>query len=151
MNVLKPQSNGLLTQGQIEILQVFRNLADAQHFYLTRGTVLAEFYFGHRRSFDLDLFTTESNLFLPFSRRMEEDLAQQSLAFKVIRRLESFAEFEFSWESDEVRVQLAYDSPYRFSQAIDTDLVKVNDYQDLVVDKLLAFFRRSEPRDAEIP
>lgn len=29
----------------------------AEHFYLTGGTALARFYFHHRESLDLDLFT----------------------------------------------------------------------------------------------
>ena len=30
-----------------------------QHFYLTGGTALARFYFHHRESLDLDLFTND--------------------------------------------------------------------------------------------
>lgn len=52
-------------------------------------------------------------------------------------------------EGEETRIQLAYDSPYRFGEPVESDLeAKVNDYKDLVVDKLLAFFGRAEPRDA---
>ncbi len=58
-------------------------------------------------------------------------------------------EFEVGTEEDSTRVQLAYDSPFRFEEPLDSDLgVKVNDYKDLIVDKLLAFFGRDEPRDA---
>jgi len=35
---------------------------------------LAEFYLGHRKSFDLDLFTSEKELILPFSRILEEEM-----------------------------------------------------------------------------
>jgi hypothetical protein len=58
-------------------------------------------------------------------------------------------ELEAGTGEDSTRVQLAYDSPFRFGEPLDSDLeVKVNDYQDLVVDKLLAFFGRVEPREA---
>jgi hypothetical protein len=138
----------LLTPAQKQILKASRQLPDASFFYLTGGTALAEFYLGHRRSFDLDLFTTERGIILPFSRVMEEEFRRQGLTIQVIRRLESFAEFEVSWKSESVRVQLAYDSPYRFAAPVETPLGRVNDYQDLIVDKLLAFFGRAEPRDA---
>ena len=45
-------------------------------------------------------------------------------------------------------MQFAYDSPYRFAPPLMTSLGPVNNFQDLVVDKLLAFFGRAEPRDA---
>ncbi|HOJ39909.1 MAG TPA: nucleotidyl transferase AbiEii/AbiGii toxin family protein [bacterium] len=48
------------------ILTDFSSLPDARHFYLTGGTALSEFCLGHRRSFDLDLFTREKNFLSPF-------------------------------------------------------------------------------------
>lgn len=144
----RPLSKGLLTEAQLKILQFFKSLPDAEYYYLTGGTALAEFYLGHRRSFDLDLFTTEAGLTLPFSRAMEERFQRERFSARAIRRLESFAEFEIVWEAEEVRVHLAYDSPYRLASPEETALVRVNDFQDLVVDKLLAFFGRAEPRDA---
>jgi hypothetical protein len=148
MNVRKPKSRGLLTKGQLEILTAFPELPDAERFYLTGGTALAEFYLGHRRSFDLDLFTAEHGLIVPFSRIAEARLLKKDFSVRVVRRLESFAELELGWEGEKVRVQLAFDSPYRFAPPVETSLVLVNDFQDLVVDKLLAFFGRAEPRDA---
>jgi hypothetical protein len=48
-----------------------------------------------------------------------------------------------------VRVDLALDSPYRFdSPAVSRYGVWINDWQDLSVDKLLAYYGRAEPRDA---
>lgn len=147
MQARAPQSRGLLTRAQQEILKTFQLLPDAHHFYLTGGTALAEFYLGHRRSFDLALFTTEQGIIIPFSRALEQHFAQRFMV-RVIRRLESFAEFELEWQGEIVRVQFAYDSPYRFAPPHETPLGRVNDFQDLVVDKLLAFFGRAEPRDA---
>ncbi|MCX5975766.1 MAG: nucleotidyl transferase AbiEii/AbiGii toxin family protein [Coprothermobacterota bacterium] len=36
-------------------------IPDLIQFYLTGGTALAEFYLGHRKSFDLDIFTGEES------------------------------------------------------------------------------------------
>jgi hypothetical protein len=138
----------LLTTAQRKILEAFRQIPDAERFYLTGGTALAEFYLGHRRSFDLDLFTIEQGLVLPFSRVAEERFRQASFTVNVIRRLETFSEFELIRQGEAIRAQLAYDSPYRFGPPVETSLGWINDYQDLVVDKLLAFFGRVEPRDA---
>jgi hypothetical protein len=147
-NVPKPQSKGLLSKAQLEILKALRKLPDAERFYLTDGTALAEFYLGHRRSFGLDLFTVEKGLVVPFSRIAEDHFPGEGFSVKIIRRFESFSELELGWEEDKVRLQLAFNSPYRFAPPVKTPLAVVNDYQDLVVDKLLAFLGRAEPRDA---
>lgn len=141
-------SKGIITPLQREIIRSFTGLPDSELFYLTGGTALSDFYLAHRKSYDLDIFTTEENLVLSFSRVFERRLAE-SFPLKVIRRLGSFAEFQVGVEGEETRVQLAYDSPHRFKEPEDSDLgMKVNDYWDLVVDKLLAFYGRAEPRDA---
>ncbi|MEW6554165.1 MAG: nucleotidyl transferase AbiEii/AbiGii toxin family protein [Actinomycetota bacterium] len=141
-------SKGIVTELQREVLRVFATVPDAGNYYLSGGTALADFFFAHRKSFDLDLFTGEEGLTLPFSRILE-DVLQRSLSVNTVRRLESFVEFEVGTDEDSTRVQLAYDSPFRFGEPLDSDLgVKVNDYKDLIVDKLLAFFGRVESRDA---
>jgi len=141
-------SKGIVTELQREILHVFATVPDASSFYLSGGTALADFFLAHRKSFDLDLFTAEEGLALPFSRILENVL-QRSLSVNTVRRLESFVELEVGMGEDSTKVQLAYDSPFRFEEPLDSDLeVKVNDYKDLIVDKLLAFFGRAEPRDA---
>lgn len=141
-------SKGIITEFQKEILHAFARLPDAEHFYLTGGTALADFYLAHRKSFDLDIFTTKEGLVVPFSRVFEKRL-QTQFSLKVIRRLATMVDFQLGTEGEETRVQLAYDSPYRFGEPVDSDVeIKVNDYKDLVVDKLLAFFGRVEPRDA---
>jgi len=141
-------SKGVVTELQREILHAFSKIPDAGSFYLSGGTALADFFFAHRKSFDLDLFTSEEGLVLPFSRILENEL-QQDLSVRIVRRFESFVEYEVGVGEDSTKVQLAYDSPFRFGEPLDSDLkVKVNDYKDLIVDKLLAFFGRAEPRDA---
>lgn len=144
----QPIRKGLLTRLQVTILKEIQHLSDVGRFYLAGGTALAEYYLGHRLSFVLDLFTTEQGLVVPFSRLAEGHLPKRDLGVAVMRRLESFVDLEVAQEENTVRVQFAYDSPYRFAPPVETSLGKVNDFQDLIVDKLLAFFGRAEPRDA---
>jgi predicted nucleotidyltransferase component of viral defense system len=142
------KGNGIITDLQREILLIFSTIPDSDMFYLTGGTALTEFYLAHRKSFDLDIFTTEKALVIPFSRAFEDEI-KKVFQIKVIRRLETFVEFEVSGKDGKTRVQIALDSPFRFENPVDSDIgIKVNDYTDLIVDKLLAFFGRAEPRDA---
>jgi hypothetical protein len=143
------QGKGIITGIQKKVLSIFSHFPDAQKFFLTGGTALAEFYLGHRLSYDLDFFTSESGLISPFSDAMQAELAKEGFTADLVRRFETFAEFKLSKDEDRTTIHLAYDSPFRFSPPVDTILgVKVNDYIDLIVDKLLTFFGRAEPRDA---
>jgi predicted nucleotidyltransferase component of viral defense system len=139
---------GVISPEQKAVAEAFSRIPDSTRFYLTGGTALAEFYFGHRRSYDLDFFTGDSGLVLPFSRQLESSLSGSGIAVRPIRRLNSFAEFSCACCGTETRLQLAYDSPFRFGPPEETDLgVLVNDYQDLAIDKLMAFFGRCTHRD----
>lgn len=51
-SILTPLQSRALTS-------LFRDYRELQAFCLTGGTALAGFYFGHRRSIDLDLFTID--------------------------------------------------------------------------------------------
>jgi predicted nucleotidyltransferase component of viral defense system len=143
------RGKGTLSEIQKRIVGSFQKGSDAPYFYLTGGTALAEFYLGHRKSYDLDLFTAEEGLILPFSRIVADRLQYDGLHVNVIRRFSSYAEFEVAYEDENTKIQLAYDSPFRFEEPVDSELgIKINDYKDIIVDKFLAFFGRAEPRDA---
>jgi len=143
------KGKAVISRLQKRVISTLINIADFSYFYLTGGTALAEFYFGHRKSYDLDIFTSHKGLILPFSRIIEEELEKEKFYINVVRRFESFAEFEISQQNEIIKVQFALDSPFRFEEPLDSELgIKINDYKDIIVDKLLAFFGRVEPRDA---
>ncbi len=142
------KGRGLLTPLQREFLQVFSRLQDADQFYLTGGTALTEFYLGHRLSFDVDLFTAQVELAQPVSRQVEA-LGRPDWQVSVTRRFSTFVELLVADREESLRVDLALDSPFRFEPSCPADVgVRVNDERDLCVDKLLAYYGRSEPRDA---
>jgi len=142
------KSKGIISELQKDVLNIFSNITDSKLFYLTGGTALAEFYLAHRKSFDLDIFTTEKELVLPFSYTFEEEI-KKFFSLRIVKKFTTFVEFEVSEKEKTTKIQLAYDSPFRFEEPVDSDIgVKVNDYKDLIVDKLLAFYGRAEIRDA---
>ncbi len=142
------KSKGIITNLQREILLISSKIFPTEMFYLTGGTALAEFFLGHRKSYDLDIFTVEKELILTFSHHLEEEL-RKKFSSNVTRRFETFVEFEVRSQNEITKIHLAYDSPFRFESPIDSDLgIKVNDYKDIITDKLLTFFGRVEPRDA---
>jgi hypothetical protein len=140
---------GLLTSIQQEFLAVFSELPDQSQFYLTGGTALAEYYLGHRLSYDLDFFTSVENLIIPTSYQIETVCRAKRLVLRVVRRFSSFVEFLLEKDDETLKIDLALDAPYRLEPLTKSpEGVLVNSYNDLRVDKLLAYYGRTEPRDA---
>ena len=146
---MKARNQGILTPCQEEILSVFVSLPDQEQFYLAGGTALAGFYLGHRLSFDLDLFTGEEKLVRPLATHFELALREAGFKVTVPRRFTTFIQFVVQRDGDSHKVDLAFDSPFRLAEPERTELgVFVESYQDLMADKTLAYYGRSEPRDA---
>ena len=140
---------GLLTPIQRAFLSAFAGLPDQTAFFLTGGTALAEFYLGHRLSYDLDFFTSQEPLILPFSYQVEALSQDHGVQVSVVRRFATYVEFLVTLDSESLRVDLALDSPFRFEAPHLCEYsVQVNSFADLKVDKLLAYYGRAEPRDA---
>jgi Nucleotidyl transferase AbiEii toxin, Type IV TA system len=140
---------GILSPLQKDFLNLFAEIHDQEYFYLTGGTALSEYYLGHRLSFDLDLFTSDADIILPFSYRVEQAIESKGLQVAVIRRFASFVELQITRAGDSLKVDFGLDSPYRFAPVEPGDSgVLVNDFRDIQADKTLAFFGRAEPRDA---
>jgi len=143
------KGRGILTPIQRNLLVEIGKNREASFFSLTGGTALAEFYLGHRRSYDLDFFTSERDLIIPFTKVIEENLLREQYTLSVIRRFETFVELEVNKEDESVGIHFAYDSPFRLEEPQLSELgVKINSYRDLIVDKLLTFFGRWKHRDA---
>jgi hypothetical protein len=78
---------------QKDSLTLFAQLPDQDQFYLAGGTALAEYYLGHRLSFDLDLFTGQAGLIQPVSYQFEQRCAAHGSQVTVTRRIAGYAEF----------------------------------------------------------
>jgi len=119
-------------------------------FYLTGGTALAMFYLHHRKSRDLDFFTSTEEIVLPFSHRLEERLRAGGMSVERQRGLHSFVELIVEQKGESTLIQLAQDSPFRFEPPQlfqDYPELKVDNLVDLASNKLLALFGRATLRD----
>ncbi len=144
-----PKPHGLLTPLQKIVLSTFSQIPDQGQFYLTGGTALSEYYLGHRISYDIDLFTSVDGLILPVSHQLENLSRLHNLIIQPVRRLATYVEFLITHEQETLKVDLALDSPFRFESTVSCATgFFVNNFTDLCVDKLLAYYGRSEPRDA---
>ena len=138
----------MLDELQKRFLEFFVREQLHKQFYFTGGTALAEVYFHHRRSFDLDFFTSDHfdyehliALMARFAR--EERLKEPQTERKYDRRLffftngqtlkVEFVRFEHP-QLDERRLWNAYG-------------ILVDSLNDMAANKTLALLDRQEPKD----
>jgi predicted nucleotidyltransferase component of viral defense system len=140
----------ILTNLQKEILLRFSELPDREAFYLTGGTALSAIFLKHRRSNDLDFFTSIEELILPLSQKLETSLIKEGFKVERSRGFHSFVELSVSLANDSTVVHFAIDSPFRFEQPFifkEIPGVNVDSLIDIATNKLLALFGRAELRD----
>ncbi|MCX5885418.1 MAG: nucleotidyl transferase AbiEii/AbiGii toxin family protein [Proteobacteria bacterium] len=140
----------ILTSLQNRILTLFSSLPDSEAFYLTGGTALSAFFLKHRRSNDLDFFTSVENLIDPFSRRLASTLEEEKFKVDRARGFHSFVELSVGSGTDSTIIHITLDSPFRFeepSQVTAISGAKVDSLIDIATNKLLSLFSRAALRD----
>lgn len=140
----------IINQSQQEILSLFASVSDSEKFYLTGGTALALFYLKHRQSNDLDFFTNESEIIIPFSHHLEKELKESGMQTQRRRGMHSFVEILASKNEGSTIIHLAKDSPFRLDavkEFPEYPKLKIDGLIDIASNKLLALFGRATLRD----
>lgn len=140
----------VLTDIQRKILAHLRDIPELDAFYLTGGTALSRFYLGHRKSNDLDFFTSEEELIQPFSLKIEDALKKEGVDVERKRGFRSFVELAVSARTESTIIHLALDSPYRLDSIVAAEEfpgLRIDSLRDLAANKLLALFGRATLRD----
>lgn len=140
----------IINKIQKAILSLFGQVLESNSFYLTGGTALAEFYLKHRRSNDLDFFTTTEEIIVPFSQRLEEALRADGMTVQRQRSLHSFVELMANIGNEATIIHLAQDASFRFEEIKEFPQypkLKVDSLVDIASNKLLTLFGRATLRD----
>ena len=141
---------GIINNVQKEILAAFATVLDSKNFYLTGETALAYFYLHHRKSNDLDFFTADEAIILPFSYQLEQALMAQKIKVQRHRAIHSFVELLVDHKGETTIIHLAYDAVFRFEDTRgfpEYPGLRVDNLTDIAVNKLLALFGRATLRD----
>lgn len=121
----------------------------AKHFYLTGGTALARFYFSHRESLDLDLFTND----------FEQDFAQVNQAvLGILHALElqitsqvvtdTFVQYIVTdGDGNALKVDLVKDVPVHFGSLVERSGIRLDSLENIGSNKILAVFGRTDAKD----
>ena len=121
----------------------------AEHFYLTGGTALARFYFHHRESLDLDLFTNH----------FEQDFAQvnqtilgilYALELRITSQVvtDTFIQYIVADAAGtSLKVDLVKDVPVHFGALVERDGIRLDSLENIGSNKILAVFGRTDAKD----
>jgi predicted nucleotidyltransferase component of viral defense system len=121
----------------------------AEHFYLTGGTALARFYFHHRESLDLDLFTNDFG----------QDFAQvnqvilgilHALILQITSQVvtDTFIQYIVAdLAGTPLKFDLVKDIPVHFGDLLTRDEVRLDSLENIGSNKVLAIFGRTDAKD----
>ncbi len=116
-------------------------------FYLTGGTALAAYYFHHRVSDDLDLFSfndLDTFFIHEFVNKLKVELAAEAVRFE---KLHDRNQFYFALDGEELKIEF---TKYPFRQLENPKIeerLKVDSLRDIGANKLMAALERFDPKD----
>jgi Nucleotidyl transferase AbiEii toxin, Type IV TA system len=123
--------------------------AQEQRFFLTGGSALGLFYLDHRRSFDLDLFTSDEvegkevqNLVLGVASRIGADC-------RALRTAPDFHRFRLTRGDERETVDVVVDrAPQLDAQKVTFDGIRVDTIREIIANKqLTTLLSRTETKD----
>jgi hypothetical protein len=120
-----------------------------EHFYLTGGTALARFYFHHRESLDLDLFTNLQTLDFALVNRVFLQIFH-SLDLRITSQVttDTYSEYIMSDpEGISLKVDVVKDIPVRFGEISLNGVVRLDSLENIGSNKILAVFGRTDAKD----
>lgn len=143
-----PKIHNIVSRELKRLIEDFFALQDWEGIYLTGGTCLAEYYFGHRLSEDLDLFTQDRHCFREAQDYLKDPKLFSQGVIKVVRTTHSIAQFLYSPHTGApIKVDLVMDIPQRIHPSLSVGPVWVDDLDDILSNKIGCLISRNEVKD----
>ncbi|MGI0134734.1 MAG: nucleotidyl transferase AbiEii/AbiGii toxin family protein [Candidatus Micrarchaeaceae archaeon] len=140
--------NSILSNNQRKILSLLSaEKTICEHFYLTGGTALSEFYLQHRLSEDLDFFSEEE--FDPMSVSVVLRKIQHELEIIAIRSEQSFNRnlFFLELKGDTIKTEFTYFPFPRIEKKKKFGELFVDSLLDIAVNKIFTIYQKPRSRD----
>lgn len=137
----------LLTKLQRQVLTDFFNTPLGKTFFLTGGTALSAFYFGHRESLDLDLFTFEDIKLQAVSQIFRQTAKSSYTKLTHQVATENYHEFYFTGKDQTLKVDIVKDIPVHFGRIKSFERVRVDSIDNIGSNKICAILGRTEAKD----
>lgn len=137
-----------LTKTQEEILSVLaRDPFFSKTFYLTGGTVLSAFYYHHRESEDIDLFTQHpfDQDFVRVWMKKQENIHHWKLSYRQVFERQTY---EISWKGHYGKIEFVhYDFPVIEHSSLAYKGFAIDTLGDIATNKLLTISQRTTTKD----
>lgn len=137
----------ILNERQKQVLAAVSQEPALSDFYLTGGTALAAYYFQHRFSEDLDLFSFNEpdKIFLhAFTGKLKNLFAAEAMRFE---RFYDRHQFFFKFGGEELKVEFTTYPFHQLEEPILQDGLRIDSLRDIAVNKLMAMIDRFDPKD----
>lgn len=134
---------------QDRFLAQFFTSTVADGFYLTGGTALARFYFHHRESIDLDLFTNRPDADFDAVNRAVLGILQ-TLDLRIQSQVTTAAFLQYIVSDQNgvtLKVDMVRDVPVHFGDMLDINDIRLDSLENIGANKVLAIFGRTDAKD----
>ena len=127
----------------------FFSASDWEGLWLTGGSCLAEYYFGHRVSIDIDLFTSDQGILQAARATIQEGEVFCDIGeIETVRVSPSFCQFLLRCQDDEVvKVDLVKDIPVCLDGKVKFGDIWLDSLLDLASNKMGCLVHREEVKD----
>lgn len=134
---------------QDRFLEAFFKSTYKDEFYLTGGTALARFYFNHRESLDLDLFTNAFEIdFFQVNQLLLSIFYGLGLNISSQVNTDTFIQsVVLDQDGSSLKVDLVKDIPIHFGENLFRAGVWIDSLENIGSNKILAVFGRTDAKD----
>ncbi|MBU1000530.1 nucleotidyl transferase AbiEii/AbiGii toxin family protein [Patescibacteria group bacterium] len=136
-----------LTKLQEETLQSFFAQPIGKSYFLTGGTALSGFYFYHRESIDLDLFTFEAIEIEPVRQVFAAIATKARLSLDHRVATEGYHKFFLTGKKEELKIDLVREQKVSFGKIKTFGKIRVDSVENIGSNKITAIFNRTEAKD----
>ena len=144
-----PRKHGVVSPEVVAAIEAFFALSDWEGLWLSGGTCLAEYYFGHRVSVDIDLFTADDDLFRAARTLLNRPDALAAVGeMETIRTDVHLGQFLLRCGGDRtVKVDLVRDVPVVLDRKVRCGKVWLDSLPDLAANKIGCLLHREDVKD----
>ena len=136
-----------LTKLQEEVLKSFFAQPISKSYFLTGGTALSGFYFYHRESIDLDLFTFEDIEIEPIKQALNAIATTAHLSLDHQVATDGYHKFFLTGKKQELKIDLVKDQKVHFGDIKTFGNIRVDSIENIGSNKITAIFGRTEAKD----
>lgn len=129
------------------VLKKFFSSPMSAPFFLTGGTALAGFYFGHRISVDLDLFTLQSLNAADLKNCFNKIADSLGGGYRVQTEAGTILTGWIETKKDKLKIDLVRDVPAHFGEMQVFEAIRFDSLENIGSNKITAIYGRTEAKD----